>query len=112
MGKRNGKATGFEGIVTSVRDAFAEELEDALPELDQAVKAGGGEGSFSCTLQIKPCKRTAGFLATLTSRVRAPRKPRPFDLRIGDEGQLELGFDPTPRDEGQGDGEHEGAAAH
>jgi hypothetical protein len=32
--------------------------------------------------------------------------------RIGDAGQLELGFDPTPREEGEGEGATEGAAAH
>jgi hypothetical protein len=108
--RRNGAPTGFESIVAAVQTAFAEELEAALPELDAAIKSGEAMGSFSATLRIKPCKRTKGFQAELGCRVRAPRPPRPFDLRIGDAGQLELGFDPTPREAGVDAGE--GAAAH
>lgn len=109
--RSNGASSGFEEIAKQIGGDFTAELLDALPELDQAVKAGGGEGSCSATLQIKRQKKTRGFTARLSFRVRAPRPPREYDLRIGDTDQLELGFDPRLIDTAEDDA-GAGADAH
>jgi len=112
--KRNGRANGaappdFRPIIDTVEQHFGKELADCIGELNEAVQVGEGQASFSVTLQIKRGK-AGRFVATLTSRVRAPREPVTIDMHVDeDTGQLALGFDPAKH--GTDDGEEEGEGA-
>lgn len=103
-GTKNG-AADFSPIVEDVMEHIGKELADAIPELNEAVQFGDGEGSFSVTLQIKRGKKNR-FTATLKSRVRSPRPPIEIDMHL-ENGQLRLGYDEAKH--GKEDGPKTGA---
>ena len=117
MGKKISKANGhaappdFRPIVETVEQHFGKELSDCIGELNEAVQVGEGQASFSTTLHIKRGK-AGRFIATLTSRVRAPREPVSIDMHVdADTGQLALGFNPQEHGTGEDEEEGEGAVA-
>lgn len=80
-------------IVDKIITAFREQLEEAMPQLNEAVQRGDGEASVTATVQIKR-KKKGRFAASLKTRVRAPLEPVEFDCHLdGASGQLDLGFD-------------------
>jgi hypothetical protein len=90
---RKGMTPAERKITTAIVAQFERDLIDALPEIQEGVQTGEAEGSFSVTLQIKAAKKSARrFVAKLKPRVRVPREVTEFDMHLGTDGQLALGF--------------------
>lgn len=80
---------GTRKVIDTVMKSIKGKFVDAWEEVNAGVNSSGAQGSVSATLEIKEGK-AGRFKGKLKTRVRTPQEPVEFDLKLNDDGQLEL----------------------